>query len=92
MSSLRTINSTETGEDSKEDAELEELKTAREEEQAFGERLLDDLMNIFCDKLQRAAQEQKRTIDGLLAIQYITVSCFIFYSLLQLWTAIMLFW
>lgn len=50
------------------------LRTARDEEQVFGERLLDDLMNTFCDRLQKAAQERKMAIEGLLAIQSITVS------------------
>ncbi|VDO22959.1 unnamed protein product, partial [Haemonchus placei] len=36
----------------------------------FGDRLLDDLMNTFCDRLQAACP---RKIDGCLAIQFVMV-------------------
>uniref|UniRef100_A0A0K0DC24 Uncharacterized protein n=1 Tax=Angiostrongylus cantonensis TaxID=6313 RepID=A0A0K0DC24_ANGCA len=37
----------------------------------YGDRLMDDLMNTFCDRLQAACP---RKIDGCLAIQFVLVA------------------
>lgn len=37
----------------------------------MGERLTDDLINAYCDRLQEAVNKE---VDGMLAMQYIMVS------------------
>lgn len=39
----------------------------------IGKRLTDDIIDVFCDKLQKSVANE---IDGMLAMQYILVSSF----------------
>ncbi|VDM59970.1 unnamed protein product, partial [Angiostrongylus costaricensis] len=43
----------------------------------YGDRLMDDLMNTFCDRLQAACP---RKIDGCLAIQFVLVGARFFFD------------
>ncbi|CAJ0598114.1 unnamed protein product, partial [Cylicocyclus nassatus] len=53
------------------DSEAARLSTTTDNgEVRFGDRLLDDLMNTFCDRLQAACP---RKLDGCLAIQFVMV-------------------
>ncbi|VDL70495.1 unnamed protein product [Nippostrongylus brasiliensis] len=53
------------------DSEVAKASTVTDNgEVHFGDRLLDDLMNTFCDRLQAACP---RKIDGCLAIQFVMV-------------------
>ncbi|PIO68141.1 hypothetical protein TELCIR_10083 [Teladorsagia circumcincta] len=53
------------------DSEVAKASTVTDNgEVHYGDRLLDDLMNTFCDRLQAACP---RKIDGCLAIQFVMV-------------------